>query len=535
MTLGWLNTLDMNYTPARMDEQGNLLYFNKGIFKEFFDRIEGTSFDIRTAENVFMDMIESEQTITLLMNAQQIEPMVKNGTVIGIRLTKADGTQAEYTAGAVIDATQNGDIAAMAGVPYTVGREDLGEADKRMAVTLVFKMGYVTDEIWKRMADHPDTRADQHSIWGYWEMWDYPSSNPERVRMRGLNIGRQNDGTILINALQIFGIDPLDPESVQEAFDIGKREIPLVVQYMKEHFPAFSNLELIDVAPELYVRESRHIVGEYRLSIVDLLDNRIFDDRIAFGSYNVDIQSTSIHDKGSVQLKPIQYSIPFRSLVPKSVDGLLVVGRAASFDSLPHGSARVIPIGMATGQAAGVAAKIARRHGVSFRELAYDEKLIQELQNTLVSQGVDLDPVEFQMPDYASHPAYRGLKAAVSMYMAVGGETNSFALDSPSNVQRFNNHMRQLTKVHPDVFNGNPEHILWKFAEPLKTPVSLEIAERFLQSIIPVEDGISPPALTDLVRAETLEMIRDESALTNGEAYLIIADVVESLAGVVYD
>ena len=62
-------------------------------------------------------------------------------------------------------------------------------------------------------------------------------------------------------------------------------------------------------------------------------------------------------DWGGVVLKPKQYAIPYRSIVPLKVDNLLVVGRSASFDTLPHGSARVIPTGMATGQAAGAAVK----------------------------------------------------------------------------------------------------------------------------------------------------------------------------------
>ncbi len=146
-----------------------------------------------------------------------------------MKFVTADGKTMEVKAKAFIDATQDGDIAAQAGVPFTFGREDLGDKDARMAVTLVFKLKNVTPDVWKQIKKHladdglPSTGANDLSAWGYVEMQKYPPLNKERVKMRGLNIGRQNDDTALVNALQIFGVNPLDSKSRQEAFDIGKK------------------------------------------------------------------------------------------------------------------------------------------------------------------------------------------------------------------------------------------------------------------------------------------------------------------------
>ena len=268
-------------------------------------------------------------------------------------------------AAAVIDATQDADFAAAAGVPFTFGREDLGDPKSRMAVTLVFKLKNVTSEVWDKMAkrlnnDNSDgTGVNEVSVWGYGEMSSYPPVNKESAKMRGLNMGRQNDNTALVNSLQIFNVDTFDPKSVQEAFDIANKELPNIVAYMKKTFPEFAGIELGGTASELYVRETRHIQGEYRLNIVDVCTNGDQWDRIGFGSYPVDIQRTSPTDNGNVVCDPKQYAIPFRSIVPLKVDGLLIASKAASYDTLPHGSARVIPNGMAVGQAAGTAAKLA--------------------------------------------------------------------------------------------------------------------------------------------------------------------------------
>src|SRR5690606_8280477 len=122
----------------------------------------------------------------------------------------------------------------------------------------VFKLDGVTDAVWREMREHPDALSDARSIWGYPEAGAYPSTDPERVRLRGLNIGRQEDGTALVNALHIFGVNPLDPASVEEGLVIGRREAPKVVDWLKERFPPFRNVRYGGTAPELYVREPRH-------------------------------------------------------------------------------------------------------------------------------------------------------------------------------------------------------------------------------------------------------------------------------------
>lgn len=530
LTLGWLNSLDLNYSPEPSDVSGKHNFLNKGIFQEWYDKIEGTSFDVVTAANAFYELVKQEKNIDLLLGTLEMTPQLDQNRVKGLRIKKKDGSEVTVSAKTVIDATQDADIAAEAGVPFTFGREDLGDPQTLMAVTLVFKLGNVTQAVWDSFSKHPNTGTDARSAWGFWEMWDYPSTDKERVRMRGLNIGRQNDDSILINALQLLGVNPLDPEEMKRAYEIGKNEIPHVVEYMKKNFEAFAEVELADIAPELYVRESRHMVGEYRLQMTDVLDNRDFWDRIAFGSYNVDIQSTSYTDRGSIMLNPVQYAIPFRSIVPQRIDGLLVVGRSGSFDSLPHGSARVVPVGMATGQAAGVAAKIALDQNMTFRELSKSEKDIQQLQNMLNEQGMDIKPFKIAPPDYAKHQAYRGLKAAVSMYLAVGGEHNQFELDTESNVKRFSNHLKRMAKMHAAYFRGDPDTVIASLPNPEKTPLTLETAKAMMASLTGKQSDISAS-----ISQETIAGVKNPDKLTNGDTYMLLADLLKNIAGVVYE
>ncbi|KKM11303.1 hypothetical protein SY88_09285 [Clostridiales bacterium PH28_bin88] len=432
MTYGMLNSIDMNHGP-----QGELL--TRGVFSEFLAGVGGDSFDVEQARGVFTRLVVNEPNISLLLNAAFEGAFLneKGDTITGVRVRR-QGQVKTYHALRVIDATQDADVAAAAGVPYTVGAEDRG-LKVSMTPTLVFHVGGVD---WETMAKalkqdgDPGTGANHVSAWGFWpEMSQYRPQNP-RTRVRALNIGKQNDGSVLINALQIFGVDGLDPASLAEAMEVARAEVPHIVDFMREKVPGFNRAYLVGTAPELYVRETRHIKGEYTLTINDVLENRDFPDRVAHGSYPVDIQATGTHDWGFAMGKPSRYSVPYRSLVPLKIENLLVVGRSASFTSLAAGSARVIPIGMATGQAAGVAAAYTIRQGITPRELAYRPAGTQEVQELLVQQGAYLEPFAIPNP-LAGHWAYPYLRVLRPLGVVLGGYENDWRLDEVMPAESF--------------------------------------------------------------------------------------------------
>ena len=200
---------------------------------------------------------------------------------------------------------------------------------------------------------------------------------------------------------------------------------------MRENFVGFADAALVDTAEQLYVRESRHIAGEYQLTLDDVLENRWFDDTIAIGSYPVDVPPNARQLRGIILGNPDRYGVPFRCLVPQRIDGLLVVGRSASYTSLAAGSARVIPLGMAEGDAAGVAAAYVKEHGQSFREISQDGTAIAAIQQTLKAQGAYLEPWEPIQETVEQHWAYKGVKTLRSLGLVYGEYQNDYRLDEP--------------------------------------------------------------------------------------------------------
>jgi hypothetical protein len=554
MTLGWLNSIDMNYDIVNTSIiPGKHNFFNQGMFTEWYDMIEGHSFDVRTAANAFYRMVKNEKNIDLLLETQAIIPILKAGTsgihsVTGLTITRKDGVKQTVQAASVIDATQDADIAFAAGVPFTIGREDLGDKKAQMAVTLVFKVKNVTPEVWKQVkkrlnedADLGGTGADETSAWGYSGMRAYVPVNPKLAKMRGLNIGRQNDNTILLNALLLYEVDPFDPGSRKKAVETAQTELPHVVEFMKKTFPEFAGVELGGVAPELYVRETRHMIGEYRLNIVDQLENRDQWDRIAFGAYEGDIQPKDPSDGGNVVLDPIKYAIPFRSIVPQKVDGLLVVGRSASFDTLAHGSARVIPNGMAEGEAAGVAAKVAKKYNTTFREMSKSKEQITEMQSIMNKQGMDIQPYKLKNEPYMNHKDYAGLKVALYLHLIDGSYGNkAFDLDGISNVQRAVYHLNNVQKMYPGFFTGNSSAAIANVSGDLtKAPLSLsQLSYTIIKAMnlkTNLKDAQTELITQNLLTEATIDSIKNKASLTNGDVFMVLRDLLGASVNLHFD
>ena len=375
MTLGGLNFIDMC-----TGDDGTLL--TRGTFLEFHDAVGGTAFDIPTAKNVFLQMAESEENLTLKLNAAFIEPVMKENIITGI-VIEQDGKQITCKADSVIDATVDADVAAAAGAQYTYLGQDYGHTENVTGVTLVFEVSGVD---WAAVSkylnedNNPNTGCTEKAAWGYNEESFAYIPQDSQTRLRGLNIALQENGNVLINGFIIFGVDPLDETSKTAGIERGKAELQHIIPYLQQNYIGFENAALVDTASQLYVRESRHILGEYQLTLDDVMENRWFDDTIAIGSYPVDVPPNARRLVGIIIGAPDRYGVPFRCLVPQNIDGMLVVGRSASYTSLAAGSARVIPVGMAEGDAAGVAAAYAKNNGMTFREISQNADAVTSIQ-----------------------------------------------------------------------------------------------------------------------------------------------------------
>ena len=440
MTLGKLNFIDICES-----RDGSIL--TQGLFMEFYDAVGGTAFDVETAKQFFYDWVVNEENATLKLNTEFVKPVMDGNTIVGV-VVEENGEQATYTASRIIDATVDADVAAAAGVPYTIAGEDIGEKERHMGVTLVFELSGVN---WDKVVnylendDNEGTGATEKTAWGYTREGYAYESKDELMRLRGFNVARQDNGNVLVNALIIFGVDAMSEDSKAQGIARAQKELEYIIPYVREHFIGFEDVQLVGTASQLYIRESRHIIGEYQLTIDDVLENRDQWDKIAIVAYPADIQPTAGQTYGTVIGSPDRYAIPFRSIVPLEVENMLVIGRSASYTSLAAGSARVIPVGMAEGEAAGVASAYSLNNAISFRDMSADEAAIADVQKTLKKQGAYLDDFEVHEA-FMDHWAYPGVKVIRSLGLLDGGYSNDYRLDEPMGKWRLQNMINNSLK-----------------------------------------------------------------------------------------
>ena len=270
-----------------------------------------------------------------------------------------------------IDATGDGDVSARAGALVEQGRPSDGHVQP---MTLCFRVGGVD------IARTPDGREVNRI---------YAAEREKRqwLNPRGtvLSFPSVHPNTIHFNTTRIVK-NPVDGKELSAAEMEARAQVQEMVDFLRRHIAGFENAYLDHTAPQIGVRESRRVIGEYLLTVEDVLGAAKFTDGICRGAYNVDIHSPVDGGTDLRSLAPgTSYEIPYRCLVPKGPVNLLVASRCISATHEAHSSLRVMPIVMGIGQAAGTAAAMCVKAGITPRRLS-----ARKLRETLSEQGADL-------------------------------------------------------------------------------------------------------------------------------------------------
>lgn len=325
-----------------------------------------------------------DEGVDVYLQTPVADVIVENGVLCGIKVLTPEGIKV-MTAKAFVDSTGDGFVAARCGCPFEIGREADG---KCQPVTLEFTLSGIDEKYGFTCfgGSDPVTLPDGRR---YSEVCKEACKNgilPENVSIvrihKTLYKGERN-----INATQYNGCNTLDPKDSTKA-DLALREqIPVIIDFLKKNAPGFENCTLKSTGSTLGVRETRRFIGDYVISDTDVENGARFDDVVVHKAwFLIDIHNPTGGGQAEKHSQPATpYDIPYRSLLPKNVDGLLLSGRNISGTHRAHASYRVMGVALATGQAAGVAASLSAKYGCVPRRLDY-----KHVQAALMEYGAKL-------------------------------------------------------------------------------------------------------------------------------------------------
>jgi hypothetical protein len=283
----------------------------------------------------------------------------------------------------LVDCTGDGDLASRSGATCEVGRAEDGLVQP---VTLMFRMvGFDREAFANYVGAHPDQWRGCHGLWNLLEE-ARKSGELQMSREDILFFATPREGEVSVNStrvVRILGTDVWDLSRAERESHYQARQI---ADFLHRRVPGFERAYIAQTGVQVGVRETRRILGEYRLTAEDVLEARKFDDVIARGTYPIDIHNPQGEGTVLKRLPPGEaYDIPLRCLVPKDIEGLLVAGRCISGTHEAHSSYRAMPIAMATGQAAGVCAALSALRGIHPRGMP-----ARNVQAELARQGADV-------------------------------------------------------------------------------------------------------------------------------------------------
>ena len=310
---------------------------------------------------------------------------VENASIREITL-RGKGYRIFIKAKVYIDASGDGDMAYLAGASYEKGQKDTGILQPP---TMMFTLsGVDIDRTIDYLAENPDQMDRSKTIdcaGGYDADFFRSDPNFVMVAMRKLfaelraqgkmPVNRENiivinsllPGEVHMNCTRHLGTDGSDVFSVTKAEIEGYLQIEKFVETLHQHVPGFEQCYISQIYPSLGIRESRRFSGIRQLTEADVVNGVFNEETIGIGSYCVDIHAGD--GLSTIFTKIPAYGIPYGITVSDEIEGLMFAGRCASMDAVAMSSARVMPICMAIGEAAGVGAALAVKQDISPRDV----------------------------------------------------------------------------------------------------------------------------------------------------------------------
>ncbi len=302
-----------------------------------------------------LDRFVLDSGVDLLLHARAVGVLKDGANVKAVRVFHKGGIE-DLSADLFIDSTGDGDIGAWAGAPVEIGREGDNGCQP---MTTSFRMANVD------LSRIPNGKEVNR-------LFDKAKKAGEidNPRENILKFYTAHPDVMHFNSTRVIGKTALDGWSMTEAEIEGRRQVAELARFLTANIAGFEKAYLSKTGIQIGIRESRRIMGDYALTADDVIKGRKFEDGISCGSYAIDIHNPNGTGTKMIYLdEGIYYHVPYRCLVPRKADNLIIASRCVSATHEAHSSLRVMPTVWGIGQAGGTAAALCLKNNVMPRDL----------------------------------------------------------------------------------------------------------------------------------------------------------------------
>lgn len=343
---------------------------------------KGNVHDMNMSKRKILDLLVRENVI-IYMQAPVIDVVKEGNTVKGVILSEKEGMSV-VLGKRVVDATGDGDLAVYAGAEYSMGRDS---DELLQPVTLMYVLTGVNEEkAVTCIGEEDNVQYKGERFLDFTERCANEGIIPPQCKSVRL-YKSLTPGERLVNTTQVNYVNPLNSRDIVKAEIELRRQIDEITGFLQRNVEGYENCRVKSTADTLGVRESRRILGDYVLDVDDLRTGKRFEDVVVHkANFVVDIHNPAGGGQANGLAEVVHpYDIPYRCLIPKNIESLIVTGRCISATHEALASCRIMSVCMALGEAAGIAAALSINEETSLRNLDY--KLIQK---ELTDKGADL-------------------------------------------------------------------------------------------------------------------------------------------------
>ena len=384
--LGGMGTSGLVPAWCPFSDKENIVY--AGLAVKIMEKVKATMphvpkslvdwvpIDPEMLKTVYDDMVTESGADVLFNTVLSAAETDDRGNVTAILVSNKDGLSA-YSADIYIDCTGDGDLAVWAGASYEKGDPDTGDLQPASHCFVISNVDSYAYQYGVRLHGanpespvHKIAASDKYPL-----VHDFHMCN-----------NFVGPGTVGFNAGHVFNVDNTNPRTLSQDLMTGRKLARQLRDGLAEYFPeAFANSYLSQTGALMGIRETRRIVCDYKITREDFIERKCFEDEICRNCYYIDVHNTKkdadnvksgnmavreMFEKHAVHYgKGESHGVPYRALTPIGLNNVLIAGRSISSDRIVNGSLRVMPVCLAMGEAAGMAAAMASDAGKDVRKV----------------------------------------------------------------------------------------------------------------------------------------------------------------------